>query len=80
MIMRRQLTPEWLILELRGGVGWPRRRLTEKREASPEIGIAIEMQFGQKRDRLRSTAPASRWQSNSLQAIASRKFRRASEE
>lgn len=53
VIMRRQLTPEWLILELRGGVGWPRRRLTEKREASPEVGIAIEMQFGQRRDRIR---------------------------
>lgn len=53
LIMRRQLTPEWLILELRGGVGWPRRKLTEEREASPEVGIAVEMQFGQKRDRVR---------------------------
>ncbi|MDY6944173.1 MAG: hypothetical protein SXG53_00520 [Pseudomonadota bacterium] len=53
LIMRRQLTPEWLILELRGGVAWPRRRLSEEREASPEVGIAFEMQFGQKRDRLR---------------------------
>ena len=53
LIVRRQLTPEWLILELRGGVGWPRRKLTEAREPSPEIGIAIEMQFGQKRDRIR---------------------------
>ena len=53
VIMRRQLTPEWLILELRGGVSWPRRKLTEAREASPEIGIAIEMQFGEKRDRMR---------------------------
>lgn len=53
LIMRRQLTPEWLILELRGGVGWPRRKLTEEREASPEVGVAIEMQFGQKRDRVR---------------------------
>jgi len=53
LIMRRQLTPDWLILELRGGVGWPRRKISEEREASPEIGIAIEMQFGHKRDRLR---------------------------
>lgn len=53
LIMRRQLTPDWLILELRGGVGWPRRKLSEPREASPEIGIAVEMQFGQKRERLR---------------------------
>ena len=53
LIMRRQLTPDWLILELRGGVSWPRRRVAEEREPSPEIGVAIEMQFGQKRDRLR---------------------------
>lgn len=53
LILRRQLTPEWLILELRGGVSWPRRKLSEDREASPEVGIAFEMQFGQKRDRLR---------------------------
>lgn len=53
LILRRQLTPEWLILELRGGVSWPRRKLSEDREASPEVGIAFEMQFGQKRDRNR---------------------------
>ena len=53
LIARRQLTPEWLIVELRGGVSWPRRKLTEQREASPEVGIAFEMQFGQKRDRVR---------------------------
>ena len=46
LIMRRQLNPEWLFLEVRGGVGWPRRKLTESREISPEIGIALEMQFG----------------------------------
>ena len=53
LILRRQLTPEWLILELRGGVSWPRRKLNEDRDASPEVGIAFEMQFGQKRDRVR---------------------------
>lgn len=53
LIMRRQLTPEWLILEARAGVAWPRRYLYEKREASPEVGIAFEMQFGQKRNRIR---------------------------
>ena len=46
LIMRRQLNFEWLILELRGGVSWPRLRLDEEREASAEIGAAIEMQFG----------------------------------
>ena len=51
LIARRQLTPDWLILELRSGVSWPRRHLYEKREPSPEVGIAFEMQFGQKRAR-----------------------------
>ncbi|NJO12584.1 MAG: hypothetical protein HC872_02995 [Gammaproteobacteria bacterium] len=51
LIMRRQLNPEWLFLELRGGVEWPRRKLTEDREASAEVGIAFEMQFGPKRER-----------------------------
>jgi hypothetical protein len=49
LIVRRQLTPEWLFLELRAGVGWPRFKLEEAREVSPELGIAVEMQFG-KRD------------------------------
>jgi hypothetical protein len=51
LIMRRQLDPEWLFLELRGGVSWPRRKLEESREASPEVGIALEMQFGEREDR-----------------------------
>ena len=51
LIMRRQLNWDWLFLELRGGVGWPRRKLTEDRKASPEIGIALEMQFGERDDR-----------------------------
>ncbi len=46
LIVRRQLTPDWLFLELRGGVSWPRRKLSEEREASPEVGIALEMEFG----------------------------------
>jgi hypothetical protein len=46
LIMRRQLTPDWLFLELRAGVVWPRRLLTERREATPEVGFAFEMQFG----------------------------------
>ncbi|HJY36954.1 MAG TPA: hypothetical protein VJ299_05795, partial [Steroidobacteraceae bacterium] len=48
LILRRQLTPDWLFLELRGGVSFPRRKVTEDRDASPEIGVALEMQFGNK--------------------------------
>ncbi|HEY5808883.1 MAG TPA: hypothetical protein VIT67_12990, partial [Povalibacter sp.] len=51
LIMRRQFrNPEWLYLELRGGVGWPREKLIEERKASIELGIALEMQFGVRRD------------------------------
>jgi hypothetical protein len=46
VIMRRQINWDWLFLELRGGVSWPRRFVYEEREASPEAGIAFEMQFG----------------------------------
>jgi hypothetical protein len=49
LIVRRQLAPGWLFLEMRGGVAWPRRMLSEKREASPEVGIALEMEFGNPR-------------------------------
>jgi hypothetical protein len=51
LIMRRQLSIEWLFLEVRGGVGWPRRWLYEEREPSAEAGIALEMQFGKKNNR-----------------------------
>lgn len=51
LIMRRQLSTEWLFLEVRGGIGWPRMHLHERREASPEAGIALEMQFGKKEGR-----------------------------
>jgi hypothetical protein len=46
LILRRQLTADWLYLEVRGGVAWPRRKVSEDRDPSPEIGIALEMQFG----------------------------------
>jgi hypothetical protein len=44
-IFRRQMTPDWLFLELRAGVGWPRLKITERRERSLEGGIAFEMLF-----------------------------------
>ncbi|WP_331609107.1 hypothetical protein [Povalibacter sp.] len=52
LIMRRQFRNfDWLFLELRGGVGWPREELEEDRKPSPELGIALEMQFGKRRPR-----------------------------
>jgi hypothetical protein len=50
LIMRRQMSPEWLFIELRGGVEWPRRKVTEDRQASPAVGFAFEMQFGPKKE------------------------------
>jgi len=44
-VLRRQLNPEWLFLELRLGVSWPRERRLEPRDASIEGGIAFEMMF-----------------------------------
>lgn len=51
LIMRRQLSIEYLFLEVRGGVGWPRQRLIEDRDMSLEAGVALEMQFGNKANR-----------------------------
>ena len=54
LIMRRQFkNPDWLFLELRGGIAWPREKLEEEREATPELGIAFEMQFGDRKQRRR---------------------------
>ncbi|MFL6577867.1 MAG: hypothetical protein ACJ8MR_14695 [Povalibacter sp.] len=54
LIMRRQFrNPDWLFLELRGGVGWPREKLEEARKVSPEFGVAFEMQFGDRKKRKR---------------------------
>jgi len=45
VIMRRQLTPAWLFLEVRGGIEWPRMKTAEQRDSSFEAGVAFEMQF-----------------------------------
>jgi hypothetical protein len=46
LIYRRQVLREWLILELRGGFGWPRELLVQRREFSWGLGAALEMRFG----------------------------------
>jgi hypothetical protein len=46
LIYRRQILRDWLILELRGGIGWPREHLTERREFNWGLGAAVEMRFG----------------------------------
>lgn len=49
VIYRRSVYREWLFLELRSSVTWPRESLTEEREANPGAGIALEMQFGERK-------------------------------
>jgi len=39
---------EWLFLELRTGVAWPRESLLERRESVWGAGVAVEMMFGER--------------------------------
>ena len=48
MIYRQRIYREWLYLELRSSVGWPRDTWNERREANWGAGVALEMQFGQR--------------------------------
>jgi len=41
---------DWLFLELRSSLTWPRESLLENREAVWGAGVAIEMMFGERRD------------------------------
>ena len=43
---RRSILRDWLILEVRASVDWPRYFAWQQREASPGIGVAFEMEFG----------------------------------
>jgi hypothetical protein len=43
---RRSILRDWLILEVRASVDWPRLFPWQRREASPGIGVAFEMEFG----------------------------------
>jgi hypothetical protein len=49
VIYRRRIHRDWLFLELRSGVSWPRESLEELREATWGAGVALEMQFGERR-------------------------------
>lgn len=41
---------DWLFLELRSNLTWPRESLFESREAVWGAGVAVEMMFGERRD------------------------------
>lgn len=49
VIYRRSVFREWLFLELRSSVTWPRETLTEEREANLGAGVALEMQLGERK-------------------------------
>ena len=49
VIYRRRLHRDWLFLELRSSITWPRETLLERREANWGAGAAVEMQFGERR-------------------------------
>jgi hypothetical protein len=46
LIFRHRIFREWLILELRSSLTWPRETLLESRERNIGVGAAVEMQFG----------------------------------
>ena len=50
LIYRQRISREWLFLELRSSVTWPKDELDESRKANWGVGVAVEMLFG---DRLR---------------------------
>ncbi len=45
-IYRQNLSRDWLILELRSSVDWPREKLTDPRSPSVGCGIGLELLFG----------------------------------
>ena len=47
VIYRRRIHLDWLFLELRSSVTWPRATLAERREANWGAGVALEMLFGE---------------------------------
>ena len=51
IIYRRRILYEWLFVELRSGISWPRESLLERRESNLGAGAAIELTFGERRRR-----------------------------
>ena len=50
VIYRRSIfNREWLFLELRSSITWPRENLLERRVSNLGAGVALEMMFGERR-------------------------------
>jgi hypothetical protein len=48
-IFRRRIHRDWLYLELRSSLTWPRESLLEEREPNWGAGAAVELQFGERK-------------------------------
>jgi hypothetical protein len=48
VMYRRSVYRDWLILELRSSITWPRETLDEVRKSNLGAGVALEMQFGER--------------------------------
>ena len=46
LIYRQRIWRDWLLIELRAGVDWPRWSPLEERKANPNGGVAFEMRYG----------------------------------
>lgn len=49
VIYRQRIWRDWLLIELRAGVDWPREELAEERRANLNAGLAFEMRYGNRR-------------------------------
>ncbi len=48
LIYRQSIFKDWLFLELRSSITWPRETLLERRERNLGVGVGLEMQFGER--------------------------------
>ena len=48
VIFRRRIYREWMFLELRSSITWPRETLLEHRESNLGAGVALELMFGER--------------------------------
>jgi len=48
LIYRRRILREWLFLEMRSSITWPRETLLERRQSNLGVGAGLELQFGER--------------------------------
>jgi hypothetical protein len=57
---RRRAFRDWMFIELRSGVSWPRESLLETRDRNLACGVGLEMWFGERPADIRDTTDDSR--------------------